>query len=58
MGMKHTLTDIERETRLLRMLYVEDNEDARTATLLVLNEFFSDITIATNGQAGLAACEV
>ncbi len=57
MGMKHTLTDIERETRLLRMLYVEDNEDARTATLLVLNEFFSDITIATNGQAGLEACE-
>ena len=37
----------------LRLLYVEDNKEARESTLRLLNNIFSDITVAVNGQEGL-----
>ena len=36
----------------LNILYVEDDSDAREATLLLLNEFFTHITIAVDGSDG------
>ena len=36
----------------LKLLYVEDNKEARESTLLILEEFFHDITIAKNGLEG------
>jgi PAS domain S-box-containing protein len=36
----------------VRLLYVEDNEDARQATLLMLEEFFDHIIVAINGADG------
>ncbi len=46
------LTEIEKETLKLSLLYVEDNIDARTSTLLILEQFFQDIDIAVDGQDG------
>jgi len=40
-------------TRGLKLLYVEDNPEARETTLMILEEFFEDITVAVNGQEGL-----
>jgi len=37
----------------LKLLYVEDNKDTRESTLLILENFFSDITIAVDGVDGL-----
>jgi len=33
-------------------LYVEDNAEARDATLMILEEFFDDIVVACNGEKG------
>ncbi len=46
------LTEIEEEALKLSLLYVEDNIDARTSTLLILEQFFQDIDIAVDGQDG------
>ena len=35
-----------------KLLYVEDNKEAREATLGILEEFFGDIFVATDGQEG------
>lgn len=40
-------------TRKLKVLYVEDNEDSRTATLGFLFNIFDDITTAKHGRDGL-----
>lgn len=40
-------------TKPLKLLYVEDNEEARRFTLELLSRFFDDITIAIDGQSGL-----
>jgi PAS domain S-box-containing protein len=40
-------------TKCLKLLYVEDNIDAREATVLILNEFFDDIIIAVDGLDGI-----
>jgi diguanylate cyclase (GGDEF)-like protein len=40
-------------TRTLKILYVEDNEDAQKAMLALLGNFFDDIVVATDGLAGL-----
>ncbi|QSZ42030.1 response regulator [Sulfurimonas aquatica] len=40
-------------TKSTRLLYVEDNEEARRFTLELLSRFFDDIIIAQNGQEGL-----
>ncbi len=46
------LIEIEEETLKLSLLYVEDNPDARSSTLLILEQFFQDIDIAVDGQDG------
>ncbi len=37
----------------LKVLYVEDNKEARVQTIKMLGEFFIDIDIAVNGADGL-----
>jgi signal transduction histidine kinase len=37
----------------LKVLYVEDNEEARASTFDTLSEFFNDITVAVDGMQGL-----
>lgn len=37
----------------LKVLYVEDNKEARESTTGLFSNIFSDITIAVNGQDGL-----
>ena len=46
------LIEIEEETLKLSLLYVEDNLEARSSTLLILNQFFQDIDVAVDGQDG------
>ena len=36
-------------TKTIKLLYVEDNEEARAFTLELLSRFFDDITIAKDG---------
>jgi PAS domain S-box-containing protein len=36
----------------LNLLYVEDNDDAREMTAMILEEFFDNITLAVDGQDG------
>jgi len=40
-------------TKTLKLLYVEDDETARESTLELLDNFFTDITIAHDGKEGL-----
>ena len=40
-------------TQNLKLLYVEDNDDARQITIVILEELFDNIVIAKNGQDGL-----
>ncbi|MCD6191235.1 MAG: EAL domain-containing protein [Sulfurimonas sp.] len=47
------LDDIIKYTFPLRLLYVEDNEHARESMMNVLEEFFGDVVIASDGQEGL-----
>ncbi len=47
------LKDIIKNTKELKLLYVEDNEGARNATINILNEFFDDIIVAVDGKEGL-----
>jgi len=37
----------------IRILYVEDNKDARDTMVVMLKNFFSDITIGVDGEDGL-----
>ncbi len=36
----------------LKLLYVEDNQEARESTTIILEEFFNNIQIAVNGEDG------
>ncbi len=50
------MLDIEviiKHTFGLKLLYVEDNDEARESTLSILEEFFKDIIVACNGEEGL-----
>lgn len=47
------LTSIIKYSKKLKLLYVEDNQNAREATLVIFNEFFDDITIAIDGQEAI-----
>ncbi len=47
------LEDLIEYTQKLNLLYVEDNPDAKDTTLIVLKDFFNNITVATNGEEGL-----
>jgi len=49
--MKDILAMIK-HTSTWKLLYVEDNELARTSTLGILNEFFADIVVAVDGEDG------
>lgn len=40
-------------TKNLNVLYIEDNSDVRNQTIKMLNIFFENIQIATNGKEGL-----
>ena len=40
-------------TRVLNVLYIEDNQDVREQTLKMLNIFFDNIVVADNGENGL-----
>ena len=39
-------------SRDLQMLYVEDNEDVREMTIMILEDFFDSIVIAVDGEDG------
>ena len=50
------MTDIEniiKYSQTLKILYVEDNQEARESTEIILEEFFKSIIVAVNGQDGL-----
>lgn len=47
------IDDLIEVTKDLRLLYVEDNEDARESTLLVLDDLFDNIIVAVDGEDGL-----
>ncbi len=39
-------------TKTLKVLYIEDNAEARESTLMILEEFFDDMLVAIDGQDG------
>ena len=47
------MKDIIKITQTLKLLYVEDDEDARNTTLEMLKNFFTDISVAVDGQEAL-----
>ena len=47
------LKSIIQYSKKLKLLYVEDNESARNATLVIFNQFFDEIVIAVDGEDGL-----
>ena len=47
------LFDIEKYTKNLTVLYVEDNKEAREANVIMLNEFFENVILAVDGEDGL-----
>ena len=51
--MRYDLEEIMQYSKKLNILYVEDNKDVRESTILVLEQFFKEITIAVNGKDGL-----
>ncbi len=52
---KEILKQIQSTGKTLRVLYVEDNAEAREQTLKLLENFFTDITTAADGQEGWEA---
>jgi len=49
----YNLKEIIENTSNIKLLYVEDNEQARIPTLAVLSEFFTNIVVAIDGRDGL-----
>ncbi|MEA2018909.1 MAG: EAL domain-containing protein [Campylobacterota bacterium] len=49
----NNIDEIIKYSKKLKLLYVEDNEEARESTVVILEEFFDDITVAVNGEDGL-----
>jgi len=49
----YNLEEIIKSTSDIRLLYVEDNEQARLSTLSLLSEFFKNIIVAEDGSKGL-----
>ncbi len=50
---KTEMTTLVYFSKTLKVLYVEDNKDARIQTVKMLNNFFTNITIGVNGEDGL-----
>jgi len=51
--MDYSLKLIVNISKNMRVLYVEDNKEAQEQTFKMLKNFFTDITLANNGQEGL-----
>jgi len=49
----NVIANIIKHSSDLRLLYVEDNQAAREATLLIFNEFFNHIVVGVDGQDGV-----
>ncbi len=47
------IDEIIKYSQHLRLLYVEDNADAREMTAMILEDFFDEIVIAVDGEDGL-----
>jgi len=47
------LKEIQKTTKSLKLLYVEDDTKAQNATVELLSNFFSNITVCSNGEEGL-----
>jgi len=47
------IEEIIKYSQNLRLLYVEDNQEARESTQIILEEFFTHIVIAVDGSDGL-----
>ena len=52
--MSLSIDELLAHSKTLHVLYVEDNEDARKFTLEMLSRFFDHITIAKDGEEGIA----
>ncbi len=51
--MMNELDEIFKYSKKLKLLYVEDNQDSREMTSMILEDFFDDMVIAVNGEDGL-----
>ncbi len=51
--MKNKIKNLINFSRTLKILYIEDNLEAREQTLKLLKNFFSDIVVAVDGEDGL-----
>jgi len=47
------IKELREHAKNLKVLYVEDNKDARESTLMLLDNFFDNIIVAVDGQDGL-----
>ena len=47
------IEELLKSTKKFTLLYVEDNEDAREATLFILEDIFDNIIVAVDGSDGL-----
>ncbi|MCK5110956.1 MAG: response regulator [Arcobacteraceae bacterium] len=50
---KQEINELIKFGKTLKVLYVEDNEDARIQTLKMLDNFFANIVVAVDGEDGL-----
>jgi len=46
------LKDLVKYSKTVKILYVEDNKEARESTLLLLEELFDNIVVAEDGEDG------
>ena len=51
--MQAKINELKEYSKNFKILYVEDNDDARVQTQKMLSNFFTDITIAVDGKDGL-----
>ena len=47
------LLELTKFSKSLKILYVEDSDEARVSTLKMFDNFFTDITVAIDGEDGL-----
>ena len=50
----NNIDELIKNAQKIKLLYVEDNLQARESTSMLLKEFFADIIVAVNGEDGLA----
>jgi len=49
----HNIDKLIERTKNLTLLYVEDNEDTRESTIIILNHLFDNVIVAVDGEDGL-----